>query len=159
MAARTRSRVTPTYIAKYRVGDWAAYDAALRARGDLTVWFDEAAITAWNALPSGRPGGQRRYSDLAIVTALTLRTVFGLALRQTEGFVGSLIRVLGLTLAPPDHSTLCRRNPAATEQKEFAALGALGALAVNGRRKDPTADSAASDRRPRLPAGSLPCTA
>ena len=57
MAARTRSRVTPKYRAKYQVANWPAYDAALRARGDLTLWFDEAAIAAWNAPPSGRPGG------------------------------------------------------------------------------------------------------
>jgi hypothetical protein len=74
------------------------------------VWFGEDAINAWNAPPSGRPGGQRRYSDLAIVTALTLRTVFHLALRQTEGFVASLIRLMGLTLKTPDHTTLSRRN-------------------------------------------------
>ena len=64
-----------------------AYDIALRERGDITVWFDDEAICAWNEPPSGCPGGQRRYSDLAIVTALTLRTVFHLPLRQTEGFV------------------------------------------------------------------------
>jgi hypothetical protein len=62
-------KVTPKYKGEYRVGNWAAYDAAQRARGDLTVWLDEAAVAAWNAPPSGRPGGQRRYSDLAIVTA------------------------------------------------------------------------------------------
>jgi hypothetical protein len=110
MAARTRSKVTPKYRAKYRVGNWPAYDAALRARGDVTVWFDEATVSAWNAPPSGRPGGQRRYSGLAIVTALTWRTVFHVALRQTEGFVGSRTRVLGLALHTPDHSTLSRRN-------------------------------------------------
>ena len=66
----------------------------------LTLWFDEAAADAWNAPNSGLPGGQRRYSDLAIVTSLTLRTVFRLALRQTEGFVGSLIRLMDLGLVP-----------------------------------------------------------
>ena len=76
MAARTKTKVSPKYKTKYRVKNWAAYDVALRERGDITVWFDEEAISAWNAPPSGRPGGQRRYSDLAIVTALTLRTVF-----------------------------------------------------------------------------------
>jgi hypothetical protein len=110
MAARTRSKVTPKHKAKYRVGNWAAYDAALRARGDLTVWFDEAAIAARNAPPSGSLGGQRRYSDLAIVTALALRAVFHLVLRQTEGFVGSPIGVLGLALFAPDHGELSRRN-------------------------------------------------
>src|SRR5256714_9533676 len=55
------------------------------------------------------PGGQPHYSALAITTALTLRVVFRLALRQTEGLIGSIIRLLGLDLAIPDHSTLSRR--------------------------------------------------
>ena len=86
MAARTKTKVSK-YKTKYRVKNWAAYDIALRDRGEITVWFDDEAICAWNARPSGRPGGQRRYSDLAIVTALTLRTMFHLPLRQTEGFM------------------------------------------------------------------------
>jgi hypothetical protein len=110
MAARTKSKVTPKYKTKYRVKNWPSYEASLRKRGDITVWFDEDAVDAWNAAPSGRPGGQRRYSDLAIVTALTLRVVFHLALRQTEGFVASLIRLMGLELETPDHTTLSRRN-------------------------------------------------
>ena len=110
MAARKKSNVTPKYKTKYRVKNWAAYEASLRKRGDITVWFDEDAVSAWNAPPSGRPGGQRRYSNLAIVTALTLRLVFHLALRQTEGFVRSLIRIMDLDLKTPDHTTLSRRN-------------------------------------------------
>ena len=110
MAARTKSKVSPKYEMKYRVKNWAAYEEALRERGDITVWFDEEARSAWKAPPSGRPGGQRRYSDLAIVTTLTLRTIFHLPLRQTEGFVASLIRLMGLPLKTPDHTTLSRRN-------------------------------------------------
>ena len=102
MAARTKTKVSPKYKTKYRVKNWPAYDIALRDRGDITVWFDVESICAWNAPPSGRPGGQRRYSDLAIVTALTLRTVFHLPLRQTEGFVASLIGLMGLALQTPD---------------------------------------------------------
>jgi hypothetical protein len=68
MAARKKSKVTPKYKTKYRVKNWPAYEAALKKRGDITVWFDEDAINAWTAPPSGRPGGQCRYSDLAIVT-------------------------------------------------------------------------------------------
>jgi hypothetical protein len=67
MAARTESKVSPKYKTKYRVKNWPAYDVALRDRGGITIWFDEESICAWNAPPSGRPGGQRRYSDLAIV--------------------------------------------------------------------------------------------
>ncbi|MFH2006227.1 MAG: IS5 family transposase [bacterium] len=74
------------------------------------VWFDEDAISAWNAPPSGRPGGQPRSSDVAIATSLTLRLVFHLDLRQTEGFVASLIRLIGLGLDAPDHTTLSRQS-------------------------------------------------
>ena len=110
MAARTKSKVTPKCKTKYRVKNWSTYEAALRKRGDVTLWFDEDAVAAWNAPPNGRPGGQRQYSDLAIACALTLRTVFHLPLRQTEGFVASLIRVMELDLETPDHTTLCRRS-------------------------------------------------
>lgn len=95
---------------RHRVTNWAAYDIALRQRGSLTVWFSEAAIVAWKAEPRATRGGQPRYSALAITTALTLRAVFRLALRQTEGLVASLLRLLCLDLAAPDHSTLSRRG-------------------------------------------------
>src|SRR5437764_7267070 len=92
-----------------RVTNWSEYDAALRQRGSLTVWFTEEATAAWRAEPRTTRGGQPRYSALAITTALTLRAVFRLALRQTEGLIGSIVRLLGLDLAIPDHSTLSRR--------------------------------------------------
>jgi Transposase DDE domain len=94
---------------RHKVTNWSAYDDALRRRGSLTVWFSEEAIAAWAAEPRTTPGGQPSYSALAITTALTLRTVFRLALRQTEGLIGSILRLLGLDLAVPDHSTLSRR--------------------------------------------------
>ncbi len=94
---------------RYRVTNWAAYDAALRQRGSLTVWFSEDAINAWRAAPRTTPGGQPHYSALAISTALTLRAVFRLGLRQSEGLIGSIIHLLGLELAVPDHTTLSRR--------------------------------------------------
>jgi hypothetical protein len=91
------------------VTNWPAYEAGLRARGSLTIWFSDAAVEAWRAGPRTTRGGQPRYSDMAITTALTLRAVFRLALRQTEGLVGSILALLGLDLAVPDHSTLSRR--------------------------------------------------
>ncbi len=94
---------------KHRVTNWAEYDAGLRARGSLTVWFTPEAIEAWRAEPRIGRGGQPSYSDLAIATALTLRAVFRLALRQTEGLIGSVLQLLGLDLPVPDHSTLSRR--------------------------------------------------
>src|SRR4051794_2330145 len=89
--------------------NWREYDASLRQRGSLTVWFTDEAVATWNAEPRTTRGGQRSYSPLAILTALTLRAVFRLGLRQTEGLIGSVIHLLGLALAVPDHTTLCRR--------------------------------------------------
>src|SRR5215213_5520008 len=93
----------------HKVTNWPAYDASLRQRGSLTVWFTDEAIQAWAAEPRTTRGGQPWYSPLAILTALTLRAVFRLGLRQTEGLIGSLMRLLGLDLPVPDHTTLSRR--------------------------------------------------
>jgi hypothetical protein len=109
MASIKSSRVNPKYKTKYRVQNWPEYERGLRARGDVTIWFAEEAIKAWTPSPNRRRGGQRCYSNQAILTALTLRTVFHLPLRQTEGFVASLLRLMGMDLQAPDHTTLCRR--------------------------------------------------
>jgi Transposase DDE domain len=106
-ANQTRRHRIPRH--RHRVANWPAYEAGLRARGSLTVWFTAEAIAAWRAEPRAGRGGQPRYSALAIATALALRAVFRLALRQTEGLIGSILRLLGLDLAVPDHSTLSRR--------------------------------------------------
>ena len=94
---------------RHRVTNWAEYDATLRRRGRLTVWFSEEAVATWRAEPRTTRGGQAHYSALAIRTALTLRAVFRLALRQTEGLIRSILQLLGLDLAVPNHSTLSRR--------------------------------------------------
>jgi hypothetical protein len=95
---------------RYKVTNWQAYEAGLRQRGLLTIWFTEEAIAAWQAAPRTTPGGQARYSDLAIETTLILRTVFHQPLRQTEGLISSLLELMGLNLPVPDHSTLSRRS-------------------------------------------------
>jgi Transposase DDE domain len=94
---------------RHRVTNGPAYEASLRWRGSLTVWFTDEAIEAWTAEPRTTAGGQAWYSPLAILTGLTLRAVFRLALRQTEGLIGSVIGLLGLALRVPDHTTLSRR--------------------------------------------------
>ena len=95
---------------QHKVTNWPAYEASLRQRGSLTVWFTDEAIAAWAAEPRTTRGGQPWYSPLAILTALTLRAVFHLAYRQAEGLIGSIIGLLGLTLRVPDHTTLSRRS-------------------------------------------------
>ena len=105
-----QSRVNPTYKTKYRVGNWASYDRSLVRRGDVTVWLSPDAIATWAPAGVGNRGGQRKYSDLAIETVLALRSIFRLPLRQAEGFLQSLFRMMGIERSAPDHTTLSRRG-------------------------------------------------
>jgi hypothetical protein len=76
----------------------------------VTFWLDETALSGWQAPRRTSPGGQPIYADMAIEVVLTLRLIFHLALRQVEGFTRSALRLLGLQIAVPDHSTLSRRG-------------------------------------------------
>ena len=89
----------------YKTTNWRSYNDALKKRGSLTIWFDPAMI--WKARPSGKRGRQQNYSDGAIQTCLTMKVLFGMPLRQTVGFVESLLKLIGLNWAVPDFSTLC----------------------------------------------------
>src|SRR4051812_3195325 len=117
---------------KRKVTNWREYDESLRRRGSLAVWFSDEA---WEAERRTSRGGQPEYSDLAILTALTLKAVFRLAYRQTEGLIGSVIGLLGLNLAVPDHTTLCRR--AATLEGPRSKPRGSGAGGAAGRDTDP----------------------
>ncbi|PRY21561.1 DDE family transposase [Aliiruegeria haliotis] len=81
---------------------------ALKRRGPPTTWFDSKMI--WDAVPTGRRGHQQTYSDTAIQTCLTMKVVFGMALRKTTDFVESLLRLVGLNWRVPDFSMLPRRQ-------------------------------------------------
>ncbi len=105
-----KSKVHPKYKTRYRVANWPAYNEALVRRGDVTLWLAPEAIAAWTPRRSGTRGGQRRYSDLAIETALTLRFIYHLPLRQAEGFLNSLFTMMKLDLCVPDYTTLSRRG-------------------------------------------------
>ena len=105
-----RSRVHPKYKTKYRVNNWPEYDRALVQRGSINLWISEDAIDSWKPAPSGLRGAQRKFSDHAIETALALRLVFDLPLRQTEGCLRSILFLMGVALEAPDHTTLSRRS-------------------------------------------------
>ncbi len=88
--------------------NWPTCNEALEQRGSLTVWLDPDM--AWVPPPIGKRGRQPRYSDAAIQTCLTVKVLFGMALRQTTGFVESPLRLVGLDCVVPDFSTLSRRQ-------------------------------------------------
>lgn len=94
---------------KYKITNWKEYNESLKQRGSITIWFSEEALELWKYTGTKLKGGQKKYSDLAIETSLTIRTVYHLKLRQTEGFMNSLIQIMQINLEIPDYSTLSRR--------------------------------------------------
>jgi IS5 family transposase len=96
--------------ATYRIRNWKEYDAALKQRGSITFWVSEDVIEQWNNTEkTGKRGASNEYSDLAIATMATVKSLFHLAGRQTEGFLESLFSLMHIELKAPDHSTLSRR--------------------------------------------------
>lgn len=95
---------------RYKTKNWSHYNLSLKRRGSLSIWFD--AGMDWEAKPSGKPGRQQAYSDVAIQACLTLKVLFGLPLRQATGFVESLLKLIDLDWEVPDFSTLSRRQKA-----------------------------------------------
>lgn len=95
----------------YKIRNWSDYNKALVKRGSLTLWFDEKAINQWHKADKIKTKGRPRcYSDIAIECMLTLKTVFALPLRATQGLVDSLINLLHLPIKTADYTTLCRRQ-------------------------------------------------
>lgn len=102
--------MTTSSKATYRIRNWKEYDAALKQRGSITFWVSEDVIEQWNnPEKTGKRGASNEYSDLAIATMATVKSLFHLAGRQTEGFLESLFNLMHIELKTPDHSTLSRR--------------------------------------------------
>ena len=95
---------------RYKVTNWKDYNTGLRRRGDITIWFTEEAIGQWRPAKTGARGRPQEYSDVAIETALFIRQVFHLPLRQTEGFMHSVARVMKADIAIPDFSCISKRS-------------------------------------------------
>ena len=93
---------------RYCTSNLKQYNAALKARGSLTVWLDKGM--SWLAAASGKRGRSPKLSDAVSQFCLTIKNLFGLALRQASGFVQSLLALFGLRWPVPDFSTLCRRQ-------------------------------------------------
>jgi len=102
--------VPPTATLRYRVRNWKDYNQALIRRGSLTVWIEETTLQAWcQNMRDGQVGAPTTYSGLAIQALLTLKAVFSLPLRQTQGFAQSVLQLMASALPIPNYSTLSRR--------------------------------------------------
>ncbi len=97
---------------RYKTTNWPEYDKALKARGSLNLWISEDVIDAWTPKEEAKRkrGGQLKYSDTAILAALSIGTFFRLPFRQLEGFIGSLFKLMNIELPVPDHTLFSRRG-------------------------------------------------
>lgn len=111
---------------KYRVRNWRDYNRALIGRGSLTLWVEQGTLDKWRDTAAPVRRGRRRfYSDLAVTCALTLREVYHLPLRSTQGLVRSVLRLLGSGLPAPHYSTLSRRAASLDVRLERRGAGPL----------------------------------
>ncbi|GAA4398241.1 hypothetical protein GCM10023187_08700 [Nibrella viscosa] len=113
---KTKSVAPQQPKAAYRLTNWPAYNQALIQRGNLQLWFDEQVLENWYYTGPQKPGGAFRYSDACIECALHLKYVLGLAFRQTQGFLSSLLQTLKLDLQVPSYTQLCRRQAQLSQQ-------------------------------------------
>jgi len=96
--------------AKYKVTNWSEYNDSLKNRFNITIWFSDEAIESWHPeIKNKKRGAQPTYSDIAIETVLTVRSVFKFPLRGTQGFLESIASIMGLEITIPNYSTLSRR--------------------------------------------------
>ena len=95
---------------KKKIVNWPEYTRSLKQRGSLEIWIDEKVKDKWKAKATGKRGGQIEYSEFAIQTTLMIGKVFNQRLRQTEGLVESIIKIMGLDLQVPDYTTLSKRG-------------------------------------------------
>lgn len=103
--------------AKYRTTNWKTYNAALKARGSLTMWLDQGM--QWLGTASGKRGRSPTFSDAAIQFCLSIKCLFGQPLRQALGMVQSLLRLAKLDWPVPDFSTVCRRQKTLQAQLSY----------------------------------------
>jgi hypothetical protein len=94
---------------KYKLKNWAKYTQSLKNRGDIFVWIDKDADLGWVYSGKRRPGGKVIYSDKAIEMSLKIRSIYHQPLRQTQGLIEGIFRLMKVNVTVPDYTTVSRR--------------------------------------------------
>lgn len=95
---------------KYKLKNWSDYNKSLKQRGSMEIWITDDVLDGWVALSQGKRGAQPIYSDLAIQIVLQFGKVFHQKLRQTEGLLENVFKLMSIDLSVPDYSTVSRRS-------------------------------------------------
>jgi len=95
---------------RYKVKNWKEYNRSLKNRGSITFWLSEDVCSKWYSQAKPQRGAQEEYSDACIELCCIVRKVYNLGLRQTEGFLRSIVELAGLKLTIPDYTVICRRS-------------------------------------------------
>lgn len=115
-----------------KISNWSQYNKSLINRGSITFWMDDKAITNWiNKERHGGRGRSNQFSELAIETSLTLKSLFNLPLRATEEFINSIFSLMGLNLASPGYSCMSKRAKTVNIQYKRASTGAVSHVVVD----------------------------
>lgn len=110
MAKNTKNYKRVNKREVYKLKNWSSYNKSLKNRGRITFWLSEDVKSGWYYKASQRPGGKKVYSPSSIEFCLIMKNLYGLAYRQTAGFVEDLFLLVGLDLKVPSYSQIQRRS-------------------------------------------------
>lgn len=94
---------------KYRVKNWSEYNLSLKKRGSIIVWVDPQSNLEWYYTGTRQAGGKMIYSDEAIRVNLTVRSVYHQPMRQTQGMVEDIVKLIGMDVSVPDYTVVSKR--------------------------------------------------
>ena len=96
---------------KYKIDNWRDYNKGLINRGKITLWIEDGINESWtNSDKSGKRGRSYTYSDKAMELCLTLKYLYKLPYRATEGWVNSLFELMSIDLKSPSYTQMQRRS-------------------------------------------------
>lgn len=107
-STKKKKRLNPREV--YKLKNWSNYNQSLKKRGQITFWLSDDVKSGWYYEGDQKPGGEIKYSDSAIEFCLIIRHLFGLAYRQTEGFVEDLFKLASIDLEVASYTQLQRRS-------------------------------------------------
>lgn len=119
---KKKPRQCNTKSVRYKVTNWKEYNRSLKNRGNITLWLSEDVVDGWYYKGIKQRGAQYVYTELCIETCCALRKIYHLPYRQAEGFVSSILWIMGSQIKAPNYSVICRRSKSLQIEDELAKI-------------------------------------